>query len=198
MVCDLLGRIAEGLRQAGIPYMVIGGQAVLLYGEPRLTRDIDIILGRPPSSLPCILDVVGKLRLKPLVTPETFVPETWVLPCLDPESGLKVDFVFSDSEYERQAIKRAKEVAIGSFIVAFASLEDVIIHKVIAGRARDLEDVRQLLLKNPTADLRYIRKWLRALATVTDEPLAERFEDLLTQVKLARRKKTDRKGHRSQ
>jgi len=25
--------------------MVIGGQAVLLYGEPRLTRDIDITLG---------------------------------------------------------------------------------------------------------------------------------------------------------
>ena len=25
--------------------MLIGGQAVLLYGEPRLTRDIDITLG---------------------------------------------------------------------------------------------------------------------------------------------------------
>jgi hypothetical protein len=32
--------VARELKEASIPYMVIGGQAVLLYGEPRLTRDI--------------------------------------------------------------------------------------------------------------------------------------------------------------
>jgi len=36
----LLGRIAAALKKTGIGYMVIGGQAVLLYGEPRLTKDI--------------------------------------------------------------------------------------------------------------------------------------------------------------
>jgi len=41
----LLSDIGNHLGLAGIPYMVIGGQAVLLYGEPRLTRDIDITLG---------------------------------------------------------------------------------------------------------------------------------------------------------
>jgi hypothetical protein len=45
----LLESIAQGLDARSLPYMVIGGQAVLLYGEPRLTRDIDITLGVGPE-----------------------------------------------------------------------------------------------------------------------------------------------------
>jgi hypothetical protein len=41
----LLSKLGKRLGLARIPYMVIGGQAVLLYGEPRLTRDIVITLG---------------------------------------------------------------------------------------------------------------------------------------------------------
>ena len=41
----LLSRIGAGLDNRNLPYMIIGGQAVLRYGEPRLTRDIDIIRG---------------------------------------------------------------------------------------------------------------------------------------------------------
>ena len=37
----LLERLALSLEQSGVPYMVIGGQAVLIYGEPRLTRDLE-------------------------------------------------------------------------------------------------------------------------------------------------------------
>ena len=42
----LLEKIALELDSRAIPYRVVGGQAVLLYGEPRLTRDIDVTLGR--------------------------------------------------------------------------------------------------------------------------------------------------------
>jgi hypothetical protein len=40
MFQELLRKVSRELKRAYIPYMVIGGQAVLLYGEPRLTRDI--------------------------------------------------------------------------------------------------------------------------------------------------------------
>ena len=39
----LLSKIAQSLGGAELPYMIIGGQAVLLYGTPRLTRDIDLV-----------------------------------------------------------------------------------------------------------------------------------------------------------
>ncbi|ALA57272.1 hypothetical protein NITMOv2_0837 [Nitrospira moscoviensis] len=45
MFAELLERLAGALDQAHLPYMVIGGQAVLLNGDMRLTRDIDITLG---------------------------------------------------------------------------------------------------------------------------------------------------------
>jgi hypothetical protein len=54
---ELLERIALELERAGIPYMVTGGQAVLLYGEPRLTRDIDITLGVSTDQLDLVRDV---------------------------------------------------------------------------------------------------------------------------------------------
>ena len=40
-----LSKISACLEKHGLPYMLIGGKAVLIYGEPRLTRDIDITLG---------------------------------------------------------------------------------------------------------------------------------------------------------
>lgn len=117
--------------------MVIGGQAVLLYGEPRLTKDIDIILGIGPEELSKIKKIVDLLTLRYLVENiEEFVKETMVLPVIDEESGIRVDFIFSYSPYERQAIERARGINFGRTVVKFAALEDVVIHKIIAERHR--------------------------------------------------------------
>ncbi len=150
------------MNKASIPYMVIGGQAVLLYGEPRLTRDIDIILGIGVDGLDRVKKIIPIVRLESLVQrEEEFVERNMVLPTIDKKSGIRVDFVFSFSPYERQAIERAKDIKLGNSIVRFASLEDIVIHKVIAGRARDFEDIKSILLKNPKYDLVYIKKWLK-------------------------------------
>ena len=158
----LLKKIAFQLKGNSIPYMVIGGQAVLLYGEPRLTRDIDITVGMGVDGLDRVEKIMKAIGLKSLVEKEkAFVERTMVLPTLEKKSGIRVDFIFSFSPYERQAIERARDVKLGNSIVRFASLEDVVIHKVIAGRARDFDDVKSILLKNPNYDLIYIKKWLK-------------------------------------
>ena len=61
---ELLSGIGARLSQQAIPYMIIGGQAVLLYGEPRMTRDIDVTLGLDTDHLRTLLDVVQHLALK--------------------------------------------------------------------------------------------------------------------------------------
>jgi hypothetical protein len=159
--------------------MVIGGQAVLLYGEPRLTVDIDITLGATVDQLTMVLKAVEAIGLRPLVDPEPFVHETMVLPCEEPDSGIRVDFIFSSSPYERQAIEHARMVRLANVPVRFASLEDVIIHKVIAGRPRDLEDVRTMLIKNRELDSAYIQGWLDQFDEALDEPYRARFDALL-------------------
>jgi hypothetical protein len=52
--------IAKELTDRSVRYMVIGGLAVLLYGQPRLTKDIDITLGLGVDGLLVIKEVVGK------------------------------------------------------------------------------------------------------------------------------------------
>lgn len=168
----LLKKIALQLKKASIPYMVIGGQAVLVYGEPRLTRDIDITMGISVDGLDKVKKIIPIIGLKGLVQKEKeFVERNMVLPTIDQKSGIRVDFIFSFSSYERQAIERAKDIKLGNSLVRFASLEDVVIHKVIAGRARDFEDVKSILLKNPKYDLVYIKKWLKEF----DKSLGEKF-----------------------
>ena len=161
MFQKLLKKIAAALDKQHVPYMVIGGQAVLLYGEPRLTKDIDITLGIGIDGLAKIKRMVNALHLRYLANHvDVFVKETMVLPVIDTPSGIRVDFIFSYSPYERQAIERARRIKFGKTDVKFAALEDVVIHKIIAARARDIEDIRCILLKNPDYDSRYIEKWL--------------------------------------
>jgi len=167
---EILKKVSSALASKNIPYMVIGGQAVLIYGEPRLTRDIDITLGIGISSLPEILSMVKKLKLSPIPSdPFAFVKKTMVLPCLDQKSKIRVDFIFSFTPYEKQAIERANKMRLGSSNINFASVEDVIIHKIFAGRPRDIEDVKAILLKNPKVDILYIRKWLKEFEKITPE-----------------------------
>ncbi len=68
MYTNLLEKIAQALDKHKISYMVVGGQAVLLYGEPRLTRDIDITLGLGPEALPSLLRFVQDAGLLAPVT----------------------------------------------------------------------------------------------------------------------------------
>jgi len=81
---ELIKRIAVEFSLRKIPYMIIGGQAVLLYGEPRLTKDIDITLGVGIEEFDGIADAVTALGLKVQVADaKAFVMETMVLPALD-------------------------------------------------------------------------------------------------------------------
>ncbi len=162
MFQQLLAKLAIELSKNDIPYMVIGGQAVLIYGEPRLTKDIDITLGIGAEDVNKIKTVAKKLGLTILTDNiDDFVKQTMVFPAVDQKTGIRVDFIFSYTPYEQQAIKRAKKIKLGRQNVRFASLEDLIIHKMIAGRERDIEDVKTIILKNPKFDKSYIVKWLK-------------------------------------
>jgi len=182
VIQKLIKEIAESLDEERIPYMIIGGQAVLIYGRPRLTRDIDITLGIDADNFALVEKTCKKLKLKMLPeNPKNFAKETNVLPAEEPTSGIRIDFIFSFSPYETQAIKRAKEIIIDNYPVKFASCEDVIIHKMVAARAVDAEDVKSILIKNKDSiDLEYITGWLLEFSKISEhEGILEGFNRLL-------------------
>jgi hypothetical protein len=92
-----------------------------------------------------------------------------VLPAMDKSTGIRVDFIFSFTPYETQAIQRAKKGNILGQDVSFAAVEDLIIHKIFAGRPRDIEDVRVVLLKNRDMDIQYIEAWLKEFDAAANE-----------------------------
>jgi len=182
VIAKMIKKISKQLDKDKIGYMIIGGQAVLLYGTPRLTRDIDITLGVDTDRFSLIEGICKKLRLKILPEdPEDFARDTKVLPAEDVKLKIRVDFIFSFSPYESQAIKRTKEGVMDGYPVRFASCEDVIIHKMLASRAIDAEDVKNILIKNKDSlDVGYISEWLSQFGKISEyEGIVEKFNGLL-------------------
>lgn len=181
MIEELIKRTAQCLDRQKVPYMIIGGQAVLLYGRPRMTRDIDITLGIDTDRFALIESACKTLNLRILVeNAEDFAQDTKVLPAEDPDSRVRVDFIFSFTPYETQAIQNAREVSVADYPVRFSSCEDVVIHKMVAGRAIDEEDVKSILTRNKeTIDLKYIQKWLSEFAKIAEyEDISAKFRSL--------------------
>ena len=185
MFKNLISKLGKLLSKHNIPYMIIGGQAVLFYGTPRLTKDIDITLGVSTDRVSDIVNICKSARLE--ILPEDyreFILKTLVLPLKDRNTGIRVDFIFSYTPYEQQAIKRSKRVKVNNGFVKFASVEDVIIHKIFAGRPRDIEDVSNIILKNPELDKKYITKWLRKFDKTSEvSNLTDLFKRVLKEIK---------------
>lgn len=179
----LLIRIAKALHEDGIPYMITGGQAVIFHGEFRTTRDIDLTIGVDISSLENVKNCLKKTGIKVLVNDvEEFVMRTWVLPCLDSSTGIRVDITFSFSSFERQAIDNAVSYELENVIVKYCRAEDLIIHKIFAGREIDLIDVRKIMLKNKV-DEKYILIWLKKFEESSGENYPERYFKILDSIK---------------
>jgi len=182
MFKELLISIARQLEKHRIPYIIVGGQAVLLYGEPRLTKDIDITIGLNIDRVDKILKIMEDISLEPLPKDvHQFVKQTMVLPLIEPGSGIRVDVIFSFSQFEQDAIRRANVVKINNTPIRYTSLEDLIIFKIFSGRPRDIEDARKILIKNQNADIKYIKKQLKTLS-FEGKDLLKDFNELLSSI----------------
>ena len=175
-----LAALTAELGRVGLPFMLIGGQAVLVHGAIRVTEDIDATLAADPGRLATVLEACAALGLVPTPTDvQAFVAETFVLPARDAATGVRVDFIFSSTAYERQAIARAGTIDLAGAAVPFATAEDLIIHKLFAARPRDLEDVRGVIVrKGAQLDWAYMEKWALDFVTV---PGRERMPEMLAE-----------------
>lgn len=73
---------------------------------------------------------------------------------------------------------RVRREKVRAVEVCFASPEDLVIHKIIAGRPRDLEDVRRILIKIRDMNAECIRHWLELFQQGTGESFLDRFQEL--------------------
>lgn len=174
-----LKEVQDFLKKQGVPYMVIGGIGNLVWGEPRLTVDIDITIHISDIKERDFIKKAGS-RFRILVdNPEVFVKKTRVLP-LELLENVKGDIIFAGLDYEKKAIERAVEVEISkNNIVRICTAEDLIIHKALSEREKDWQDIEGILLRRGNLlDKEYILKWLSQFGSALDKPgIQKRFEE---------------------
>ena len=97
---DALKDVQEFLKKQGVPYMVIGGIGNLVWGEPRLTVDIDItVYISEMRERDFIKEAESRFRIL-VENPDEFVKKTKVLP-IEITEGIKGDIIFALLDYEK-------------------------------------------------------------------------------------------------
>ena len=76
---------------------------------------------------------------------------------------IDIDLFLVTTDYQREAFSRRRLVAIDDGKVWCMAPEDLILHKLIAGRDRDKADISDLLMFARPLDLGYLRRWAPVL-----------------------------------
>lgn len=162
--------LARVLTANGVRWYLFGAQAVLVYGRPRLTADIDITLDLAPEAAAGLLTRLQAegfdVRVKDV---QGFLARTRVLPLVHASSGIPVDAVLAGAGIEREFLAAARTVEIGGLALPVIAPEDLVASKILAGRPKDLDDARSVLAQQgDSLDLDRIRRWLSLLEQALD------------------------------
>jgi hypothetical protein len=168
---SFLGRLIAALEDAGGGYMLTGSMASTLYGRPRSTQDLDVVVHLTTADLDTLLTrldpdsyYVDKNAARDAIRHQS------QFNVIDMATGWKADLIarkrrpFSQSEYHRR--ERAVVLGVALWV---ATAEDVIVSKLewsqkSGGSERQLQDVVGILeQRGPDLDRAYISRWCHDL-----------------------------------
>jgi len=163
---DIVRDISHRFDEEGIPYMLTGSMAMNYYAQPRMTRDIDVVIAITPEDVD---------RVAALFRPDYYVSEESIRESLahdsifnliHQESVIKVDCIIrKSSEYRRTEFERRQKIAIRDFTTFIVSKEDLMISKLFWAKDSQSEiqfgDVKNLLATG--YDAAYLQRWTREL-----------------------------------
>jgi hypothetical protein len=167
---DIVRDVSRRFEEAGIPYMLTGSMAMNYYAQPRMTRDIDVVIAIGPEDVD---------RVAALFRPDYYVSEKnmresiaheSIFNLIHQESVIKVDCIIRKStEYRRVEFERRQKISILDFTTFIVSKEDLVISKLFWAKDSHSElqlgDVRNLLATGYDAD--YLHRWTHELGLDT-------------------------------
>lgn len=169
---NTLKKIVKILQKLQISYLVTGGVAVVIWGRPRFTADIDLIIE------------LKKEKVKKLIAAlktEGYIDEDAVNEALknisefnfiDNDTHMKVDFwILANSAFDRSRLKRVVIKRIAGQNICFSSPEDLILKKLLwfkdSKSTRQLEDIYSVMaIIKAKLDYDYLRRWAKKQNTL--------------------------------
>jgi hypothetical protein len=140
-----LAPVTAILDSLGARWALIGALAALEYRhEPRLTTDLDLLV-EPVDGLGEAFRAAG-FEVQAFADPGD--PAHLLLVR---GKGVRADLLVVEVEYQRVALDRSARGVI--------TAEDVIVHKLIAWRQRDQDDILSILRTGRSLDEGYIEHW---------------------------------------
>ena|SRR5436190_444857 len=163
---DIVRDISKRFEHGQIPYMLTGSMAMNYYAQPRMTRDIDVVIAITSDDV----DRVAALFRPDYYLSEESIRESVahesIFNLIHQESVIKVDCVIRKSgEYRRVEFERRQRIQILDFTTFIVSKEDLIISKLSWAKGShselQLSDVKNLLATG--YDAAYVQHWTRQL-----------------------------------
>lgn len=132
---DLLFLFTRPLNQSGLSYFVTGSMASMIYGEPRLTMDVDLVLVLPMSSIKTLVGYFDEASFycppAEVIAQEAARPQRGHFNLIHHETGFKADVFLSGSDMlHAWALERRREIKVGEETVWVAPPEYVILRKL--------------------------------------------------------------------
>jgi hypothetical protein len=198
-VAELLHALAAVLAEQGLPWYLFGAQAAIIWGSPRLSADADVTVALEPERVDPFIEAMRKHGFDLVFGDADFVARTRVLPFIHRRTRMPVDIVLAGSGLEQDFLERAISIDLEGTPIPVISPEDLIVTKILAGRPKDLEDVRSVTHeRRASLDADRIRSVLGLLEqALTQSDLLPQFEKEWSEKssrKLSRPKSSSRKS----
>ena len=165
-------RFQSFCRQNAWQFCFIGGLPVQHWGEPRLTRDVDVTVIAGFGNEEDFVTTVLKSYLPRRSDAREFALRNRVL-LVQSESGIGIDISLGAIPFEIEMINRAVNFEfLRGIELLICSPEDLIVMKSFAARVQDWQDVASVIVRqgSETLDWRYIESNLTPLAALKEEP----------------------------
>lgn len=170
---NLVLKVARILDVLKIPYAITGGYAVSVWGKPRSTFDVDVIIEFPRSKIHVLAEALRKILELSYVDENVMtnaVERRGEFNFIHTESGIKVDFfVLKNDVFSRLKLQRRTAKLIEGKKIYFLSPEDLILSKLLWRKETEselqLRDVESIVKFQKKLDWQYLQKWAKIHTT---------------------------------
>lgn len=181
-VAATLERVLDALSESQTPAAVTGDFAVAIWGHPRSTRDFDLLVDIPLAKREQVIAHLASCGFRPKRDSAVVQIEGGELIQLlyappDAFLDIQTDLFLAQTEFQRSALARRVEMpAVSASGRAFVvTCEDLIVSKLLAGRALDRVDAVTLLKSNRgRLDRDYLAHWIERLGLQSEWSEIER------------------------